>query len=409
MSLLMLSMSAWAIGTASAQGEPEKPIICFASGTPPDYVAAIKSRYAHPETSLAKSYGFETFRFGGRWSATAINGTGLAQGDPIVLTWSYVPDGASISGGAGERTSASALYARLNGIYGNFSTWHALFKRVFQRWSKLTGITYVYEPNDDGAAFPSSPGVRGVRGDIRIGGHPIDGNYGILAYNYYPDWGDMVIDTGDNFFTDTSNNSLAFRNVIAHEHGHGLGLSHTCPVNQNKLMEPFISRNFDGPQFDDILGAQEGYGDRYAGNDTVETATLLGLLAAGAIVSKNVLSITGDADFFSFDVGAHKTVTIRVAPPAITPYLEGAQNADGSCSSGTLYDPTTVADLRLKLLGSDGTTVLAATNAHGVGAGETLSDIPLPAAGTYFIRISAGGLQNIQAYKLHITVHDTAP
>jgi Matrixin len=208
-----------------------------------------------------KPTAFDAFQSSTRWTSTATNGSGLAQWEPIVLTWSYLPDGTPINGGAGEPSSASALQARLHDIYGNFSTWHALFKEIFQRWSELTGITYIYEPNDDGADFPSTPGERGVRGDIRIGGHLIDGNSGVLAYNYYPDWGDMVIDTADSFFDDTSNNSLGFRNVLAHEHGHGLGLSHSCPVNQTKLMEPYISRNFDGPQFDDILGAQQVYGD----------------------------------------------------------------------------------------------------------------------------------------------------
>ena len=30
------------------------------------------------------------------------------------------------------------------------------------------------------------------------------------------------------------------RNVVMHEHGHGLGFQHTCPANGTKLMEPFI-------------------------------------------------------------------------------------------------------------------------------------------------------------------------
>jgi hypothetical protein len=152
------------------------------------------------------------------------------------------------------------LQARLNAIYGSFNQWHAHFVSVFQRWSELTGITYVYEPNDDGAPFPTSTGVRGVRGDIRIGGHLIDGNSGILAYNFYPNTGDMVIDTADSFYNDTSNNSLRLRNVIAHEHGHGLGLAHTCPIHQTKLMEPYLTLNFDGPQFDDTLGAARLWG-----------------------------------------------------------------------------------------------------------------------------------------------------
>ena len=77
-----------------------------------------------------------------------------------------------------------------------------------------------------------------MRGDIRISGHYIDGNSNTLAYNYYPDTGDMVIDTGDNYFNSTFSDSIRLFNVLQHEHGHGLALPHVCPMNETKLMEP---------------------------------------------------------------------------------------------------------------------------------------------------------------------------
>ena len=54
-------------------------------------------------------------------------------------------------------------------------------------------------------------------------------------------------------------------------------------------MEPFISPGFDGPQFDDVLGAQRHYGDpleKSGGNNTVATATPLNLVAHGSTVSR---------------------------------------------------------------------------------------------------------------------------
>jgi len=106
-------------------------------------------------------------------------------------------------------------------------------------------------PNDDGNPISNVgsayPGSLGVRGDVRIGGHLIDGNSNILSYNYFPNNGDMVIDTADNFYENLTGNSLGLRNVLAHEHGHGLGFEHVCLINQTKLMEPFISFAFDGP------------------------------------------------------------------------------------------------------------------------------------------------------------------
>jgi hypothetical protein len=57
MSLLMLSMSAGAIAIAAAQEATEKPAICFASGTPPDYVDGIQRLYARSEGAVSKAYG----------------------------------------------------------------------------------------------------------------------------------------------------------------------------------------------------------------------------------------------------------------------------------------------------------------------------------------------------------------
>ena len=260
------------VSGADAQTPARDLEFCFAPGTPREVVERAYSyrgmnRAPH---SLSDDDPF-LFRLNPRWSSTATDGSGLGQGDPTTITWGLVPDGLSISGAVGEPTSPSNLRAFLDGIYG-VGDWLPIFQQVFDRWQGLTGITYVYEPNDDGAAFANSSGVVGVRADVRIGGHLIDGNSGILAYNYYPNGGDMVIDTADSFFDNTSGNSIRLRNVLAHEHGHGMGLRHVCPVNQTKLMEPYLTTSFDGPQHDDILGANRSYGDIAEDDDSQGTA-----------------------------------------------------------------------------------------------------------------------------------------
>jgi serralysin len=219
---------------------------CFAPGTPQSAVDAFYAQNVH----LLQA---QPFRPANRWTTTATDGGGIAQGTPITLTWGVVADGTPLDNG-----SPSNLRAFLNGIYGSQAVWLSLMQQVFDRWSELTGITYVFESNDDGASFPNSRGVVGTRPDMRIGGRTIDGPSNTLAFNYYPNTGDMVIDTADTFYNNTSNNSLRFRNVFSHEHGHGMGLAHTCPVDQTKLMEPFASTRFDGPQHDDILSANRG-------------------------------------------------------------------------------------------------------------------------------------------------------
>ncbi len=241
--------------------------LLFAPGTPQSYVDANDG--ASDSQQAGEQPGSSSpFTLSSRWWTTATNGGGLGQGDPTTVTWSIVPDGTSIpaiGGISGESSDPSNLVAFLGGIYGvatadsNYTDepWFTLIESTVDRWSELTGLTYLYEPNDDGAAFTSyassAPGVLGTRGDVRLGGHQIDGNAGVLAYNFFPNHGDMVIDTSDNFFNNLGNDSRRLRNTLAHEQGHGIGLQHVESNNAGFLMEPFLSTGFDGPQFDDIL------------------------------------------------------------------------------------------------------------------------------------------------------------
>lgn len=419
--LIALALPAGLIVGAVAAQEPAVdlpsdalvPIACFAPGTDPGLVARYHQRFnaSRLRTSLhpAASNKFQ-FPDTARWSTTATNGGGLSQGDPTTITWSIVPDGTSIFGYNGEPTSASNLRAFLNAIYGSQAVWLPLFQQVFDRWSELNGVTYVYEPNDDGSAWTSTTiagGVLGVRGDVRISGHFIDGNSNVLAYNFFPNFGDMVIDTADNTYNNTTNNSRVLRNVLAHEHGHGLGLSHVCPVSQTKLMEPFLSVAFDGPQFDDILATNRGYGDSFESNDAPGIATSLGSLAVGDTVSLDTRSIddNSDPDFFAFTVGAGTNASVTISPSGSS-YLSGPQNANGSCSAGTTYNPADNQNLALQILDTNGSTVLASANATGAGGSESLSSVALPGAGSYYVSIS-GPNNEAQLYSLSLNVGST--
>ena len=375
-----------------------------------------------------------TFRDNYRWSSTAFSGSGLGQGDTTVISWGIVPDGLTIPGFNGEPESASNLRAFLGGIYGVTTNhadltdepWFALFQDFFHRWGQVSGVEYRYEPNDDNAAFGSaSPGIAHVRADIRIGGHYIDGETGsnTLAYNFYPNVGDLVIDTSNmTFYANTANHSRSLRNVLSHEHGHGLGIEHVCPVistSDGRLMEPFINLNFDGPQFDDILAVQRGYGDVFEkglGNNTAARAVALGAVNAATPIIRGAdgrdhrvaptetdfLSIDDDADidFFSFTVGAGLAVNATLTPVGPS-YLSGPQNADGSCSAGTLFHASTQSDLALAILAADGTTVLHTAHSQGLGVAETLSTLLLP-AGTYYARVT-GTANAAQMYELNLS------
>jgi len=383
-----------------------------------------------------------------RWGTTATDGSGLQQGDPTTLTWSVLPNGTTIPNGIGEGTGPSDLITRLDDIYHGGSSpggsdltqraWWGLMDSVFDRFESLSGLTYVYEANDDGATAFNNPGVLGVRGDVRIGGKNIDGNSGILGYNFGPNNGDMVLDSNDNFFEGLANNSLRFRNVFAHEHGHGLGMAHVIPVNGTKLMEPTASGSppFDGPQFDDILNLQRHYGDAFEkanagqGNETATDAISLGSVPDGGNVEigadavgvtssqitdnqgnatkdgKNLptdfVSIDGtsDTDFWSFEIAQDALVDLLLTPVGPT-YDEGPQGG-----SSSPFNTSELNDLALALVDTDGTTVIDSSDSGGLGVAESLFNNNL-AAGIYFARVT-GSIDQVQMYHLNITATFTA-
>ena len=239
-----------------------------------------------------------------RWNSTATNGDGLVQGDPTTLTWRVVDDGTTIERAfSGESQDPSDLVGFLDGIYGDTDVgsdytqrnWFPVFESIFDRWDAVSGLSFAYEANDDGSFIGSgsASGELGVRADLRISGHRIGES--VLAYNYFPQNGDMVIDTSKtNFYSNTNSNSLRLRNVLAHEFGHGMGLPHFDSDNSRGLMEPFSDLNFYGPQIDDIYQAQRRYGDAYeenGGNDSVADADWLG------VFDGSDLAIGTDANF----------------------------------------------------------------------------------------------------------------
>lgn len=343
-----------------------------------------------------------------RWSSTATNGGGLTQGQATTITWHVVADDTPIGSHNGEGASPSNLRSFLDGIYGSEATWMPLFDQIFDSWSGFNGITYERVDYDDGGfggtELSFGRGELGVRADIRIGGHFIDGNSNVLAYNFFPDVGDMVIDTADNFYAaagSLANNSLGLRNVLAHEHGHGMGLSHVMPVSQTKLMEPFISFAFDGPQEDDILATNRLYGDRFekgAGNDTIENATPLGAVDGGSASITNVsIDDDGDVDLFRFSVSGPKRASVTLNPVG-TAYLSGTQ--DGA--SPTMFDARAQNDLAVEILRADG-TVLGTIDVTGLGESELLENISLVAAGDYFVRVT-GNANAAQGYDFTVVI-----
>ncbi len=364
------------------------------------------------------------------WATTA-SGSRTANGDPATLTWSIVPDGTSVPDGSnGGNLGPSDLIAFLDGDFGagpggsdlTQRPWFHLFEESFGRWGELSGATYVYEPADDGLTHSTVSGVLGVRGDLRIAGAFIDGASSTLAFNYLPDNGDMVLDTGDGtFFGNATNNHRALRDTIMHEHGHGFGLQHVESNTDNLLMEPFINTSFDGPQLDEVRAVQFYFGDANEksngglGNDTAALATDLGTIALGSMVgvgsdadvpsqfisptATDFVSITnlGDTDFYAFTVSQATQISATLTPRG------GQFNQASEGGTPTPFDASARSDLSLTIFDTNGISVLASVDQTGQGVAETLAGLSLPGAGQYFARI-VGADDTIQLYELELTI-----
>jgi hypothetical protein len=355
-----------------------------------------------------------------RWNRTATDGSGIQRGDPITITWGLVPDGTSWIDGTSDLIDFldTNIGAGSGGSDLTQRPWFDSFQDTFDRWGELGGASYVFETNDDGSPHSTSSfnGQLGVRADVRIGGSFRDGNSGVLASNFFPgSGGDMTLDTGDvNFYSNPFADFRPLRNVLLHEHGHGLGMSHIESNNAAFLMEPFINTSFDGPQLDDLRALHRGYGDRHEkglGNDSASTAVFLGD-ASDALIGVGLdgdfdtriersevdfVSIDGssDVDFFSFSVADEALADLTLTPLGAV-YNQGPQN--GSQSS---FDTRDDNDLSLAVFDTDGQTLLADIDLVSNGIAEVLSNLLLPEAGTYFARV-LGDADRLQMYALQI-------
>jgi hypothetical protein len=374
------------------------PHMCFSPDTDREYAFAVNQLIEFP---------FQVrFQQTGRWTSTATNGGGLGQGTPTTLTYSFVPDGTFVPNlGIGLGSGNSQLFQWLDGIYGNTQTWQDLFHQVFDRWEELINVTYVFEPNDDGSNTNSGAGILGVRGDVRIAAYNFqnDGNGGVLAYNNFPNDGDMIFDAFDTFYsTNTSGNSLRLRNVAAHEHGHGLGMLHVCPATGTKLMEPFISTSYDGPQLDDILNGIRHYGDVNEPDDSIAQATDLGTLnIGGAAAVQNVgVDDNSDDDFFRVGLSAPARIQFLVAPAAAT-YDQGPQTSQ--CNTGSSTNYNAIQNLRITAFDASGST-LGSVNDTGLGGTETLIIDSVNGNEVFFRVDGATNVNNVQRYQVSVLV-----
>lgn len=373
-----------------------------------------------------------------RWNSTFTNGSGLTQGDPTTLRWGIVQDGTSVGTAyAGESSNTSSLIAFMDSLYGDGGIsdtgdltqkpWFSIFNNSLNRLGEVSGLTYSYLGINNQSVTSPTTSTNATLPEVLIGGHSIDGQSGsnILAYNYFPSFGDMVIDTDNTtFFGNSTTSSIGMRNVLMHEFGHGVGIDHVESSDGAFLMEPFVSTAFDGPQLDDILALQRGYGDpleKSGGNNTAGTATNLGTISSGSTVTKGTKGTTttvaatdtdfvsiddeSDVDFYKFTVTAASTVSVTLTPQGPT-YNQGPQSG-----TQTSFNAAQQSDLTVQVLSTDGSTVLQTSNTGGLGVAESITNLSIGAAGTYYVKVTGATTDKIQLYRLatSVTAVSTSP
>ena len=110
------------------------------------------------------------------------------------------------------------------------------------------------------------------------------------------------------------------------------------------------------------------------------------------------ISNASDVDFYSFTVSAASTLSALLTP-------RGGVFSQGSADQNqtpTSFDANSRSNLALTILSTNGTTVLGTANGNPAGVAESIANLMLPAAGTYYAEIT-GADNTIQLYELGLT------
>ncbi len=395
-------------------------VLCYPSNITPEERQRILDRYgALPPTFFGDPEAFRFFTAPTVWVGDLSQGPS-GQASKARFTYSFPSDGTIWGLSEVAPTGPSNLDARLLAEFGseNLDLGREYFRQALASWRKYSGNTY-FEVADDGAPMNQSTTRVPTRGDIRMGGRDF-GTGTFLAYNAFPSndfasigGSDMVMNNsfwGSSNFGDPADNYRYLRNTVAHEHGHGLGFIHVTPCNETKLMEPFISTEFDVVGVDERRNTGRNYGDRFAGNHSQNDAAPLGNLNddGGRSVRLLQLATNGengpnntDQDWFSFTLTAPTAVRLRIEPTGGS-YSNGQQffNCFGSNST---VDAQSAGDLTLTLF--DALGEVAQASANGPGLAEEINRQLAP--GTYFVRVQDIGPnptsdQIVQMYDLSV-------
>lgn len=416
-------------GGVPAEGTPPpaRSIACYPANPTEEQAAFIARFRALPPALLPPGADPSRYIVDPRaWAGAGPSGgstgpAGLAR--PISLTYSFPKDTTPWGVSPISNPGPSELSQKLIALFGsgNLDLGREHIRQALASWRRAAAIEYE-EVSDDNAPQDQLETRVSTRGDIRFGGRSLT-IATFLGYNAFPSvlagaeigGGDMFINTSffqAQWFNNPADNFRYFRNFVAHEHGHGLGLVHTTPCDNSKLMEPFLPTAFDTAQIDDIRAVQRNYGDRLAPNQTFAQARGLGDLASPGprSVREALLSTNGagDQDWFAFSLSSPQPVVIA-AQPVGGSYTQGSQVADCDGANFGVVNASNAGNLALELRDGAGGTTLFVSDAGPNGVTESIT--ASLAAGDYSVRVvdvgpNQPGDQAVQLYNLTIRTND---
>ena len=402
---------AWAAGSVNAGGAPA------ASAQVPLFPETLTSREWQQVMQSAWFNGVDFASAATVWTGDGLQGPSGAAA-PATLTYSFPSDGTSWK--LGGTTLPNALTAALTGTFGasNLDQGREFIRQALAAWERTSGVTFT-EVADNDSAYDTAIARTSARGDIRIGGIPAGGGANPVAASNLPaQGGDVALNT--SFFVPANYGNAAssyryLRNAVGHEIGTAMGLLNVVPCDGTKLMEGQVNTVFDGPQIDDIRGAQRNNGDRFAGNIDALTARNYGNLfnPANRSVRERNLSTNGttgangtSADWHRFQTTVNFQNFVITATPTGGSYSNGAQTS--ACAGATsAVNAAQAGVLTVELRNQAGDTVIQTQT--GVAGAPTVLTRNGQAPGIYNVRVFDAGPnpaanQTVQTYDLTIQV-----